>query len=141
MHRDRSAPAHVLLVAAALLAACGTEKAGTTPSIGIEFSEQALLDRASVVAIYFYQAGTACADLRAAVPRPQSVLGPYQAALDDQGRERGIVFSINEVPAGEYVVFVDALDANGANVGSGCAAGQRIFDRQVSRIRVVISDG
>ncbi len=119
----------------------GCGNAATGPNIGIEFAEQALLAQAELVVIYFYDARTPCADIRSTMPRPPSVLGPYQARLNEEGRERGITFRINDVPAGQYVVFVDALDINGGNVGTGCTAGQRIFDRQISKIRVVVSGG
>ncbi len=122
------------LAAFVVLAGCGDEP----PPMELRFSNQALLEDASLLAIYFYESNRTCAEVRAQVPRPQSLLGPYQANLDDQGRQEGVVFRLDEVPVGTYLVFVDALDANGAQVGVGCSPGQQIFEKQRTPIRVEI---
>jgi hypothetical protein len=140
MHRDPNSAARLVLMLAlaggATLAGCGGEE--PPPGLTIDFSRQELLRDAALVQIYFYEGSMSCEALRAQNPRLPSVLGPYAAMLDDAGRERGITFTLKEVPAGDYVVFVDALDASGTIVGTGCAPGQRVFDRQISRIRVTI---
>lgn len=137
MHRGADPAARSLLGAAvlvALAAGCGV------PRMQIAFEGQALLDRASFLAIYFYGPNETCAAIRATLPRPVSILGPFQADLDAEGRSRGVVLRFDEVPAGEYTVFVDAIDSAGANVGTGCAPQQQVFDREVSGIRITISE-
>lgn len=134
MRRDSGAAAAVLLTG--LLTGCG----GQAPGLTIELQGQRLLSEAEVVAVYFYGPEVACQTVRQTVPRPPSILGPFQAPVGDEGRTRGIVFTLDRIPVGQYVVFVDALDVNGANVGAGCAPGQEIRDREVAKIRVVVSD-
>lgn len=140
MHRGADPAARTLLraiLAAAALAGCG----GDAPAMQIAFDNRALLDRTAFLAIYFYDATQSCTTIRATTPRPVSILGPYRADLDAEGRSRGVVFRLDEVPVGSYTVFVDAIDLEGGNVGSGCAPGQQVFDREVSGIRINVSDG
>lgn len=124
------------LVLTGLLAACGQDAPGLT----IEFEDRALLSEADVVAVYFYGPEVACQTVRQTVPRPPSILGPFQAPVGAEGKTRGIVFTLEQIPVGQYVVFIDALDVNGANVGTGCAPSQEIREREVAKIRVVVSD-
>ena len=140
MHRGHHLAPRLLLTAVASLGLFGCGGPEAREGMQIHFQSQALLADAQLVAIYFYEPERVCAELRTTQPRPPSILGPYQAALDDAGRRAGISFKLNEVPVGEYVVFVDALDGHGRNVGTGCAPGQQVFDRQLSGIRVVISE-
>lgn len=133
MHRSACLAVALVLT----LAGCGGEAA--VPDMAIAFESKALLADADRVAIYFYPGASDCTMLRQTLPRPRSLHGPYAASLDDAGRESGILFRLEEIPVGTYVVFVDALRMNGENVGSGCAAGQQVFDQQISPIRIVIS--
>jgi hypothetical protein len=66
-------------------------------------------------------------------------LGPYQTGVDAQGRQRGVSFTLDEIPVGSYVVLADAINAGGGVVGSGCAEQQQVYDRQRSVITLVIS--
>jgi hypothetical protein len=113
---------------------------GAGDGIVVELSDDPLLADADVVAVYFYGPEVACQVVKQTLPRPPAILGPLQAPVDAMGKERGIVFNVpGPIPVGEYVVFADALDVNGANVGSGCSPGQQILDREVAKIRVVIT--
>jgi hypothetical protein len=137
MRRNPSAPARALLIALLSGAtSCGPDEGG----LQIDFSSAALLDRAAQVAVYFYGPETACQLVRQTMPRPPSVLGPFSAPVTPEGKERGISFKLDTIPIGEYVVFVDALDENGGNVGTGCAPGQRVLEKEVSQIRVEVSE-
>lgn len=142
MRRGRGRPivtgTLLTLVALGGLAGCGGPEEG--PRFVIEMQSQALLEDAALLAIYFYGEGRTCEELRATLPRPTSVLGPFRADLDDAGREAGIVFRQDAVPVGTYVVFIDALDANGALVGNGCTPGQRVLEREVASIKVLIRE-
>jgi hypothetical protein len=133
MRRGAGAAAHAILIAA--LAGCGGAE-----GISIEFSSRALLDRAANVFVYFYSAETPCQLVRQTVPRPPSLLGPFTAPVTPEGKTRGISFTLNTIPVGTYVVFVDALDENGGNVGTGCAPGQEVLEKELSQIRVVVSE-
>ena len=134
MRRGSGAAAHALLIA--LASGCGSEAGG----VEIEFASRALLDRAAQVAVYFYGPDVACQLVRQTVPRPPSVLGPFSAPVTAEGKQRGISFTVDMIPVGVYVVFVDALDENGGNVGTGCAPGQQILEKEVSQIRVVVAE-
>lgn len=120
------------------IAACG-EAQPPPPAISIELERKDLLADAAQVAIYFYTGAITCEEIRASIPHPQSVLGPFIAAVDETGRAQGITFKLDSIPADVYVVFVDAIDASGTVVGSGCAPAQQVFEHEVSRIRVKIS--
>lgn len=134
MRRSASLAALVLLG----LAACGGEP---PPGLELTFQDQALLSEADVLAIYFYRdAEQTCTSIRAALPRPPSVLGPYLAELNGSDRLTGVLFRLSDVPPGTYVVYVDAQTRGGANVGSGCTPGQRVLEDQLAPIQVVISD-
>jgi hypothetical protein len=135
MHGSARLAALVLLS----LTACGGPPEAE-PQVTLRFERRALLEEASLLALYFYGAGADCSTLRASAPRPPSLLGPFSAELDAASRETGVLLRLEPIPVGEYVVLVDALDLNGRNVGSGCAPGQRVFERQVSAIQLVISD-
>jgi hypothetical protein len=141
MRRSPGAPARALLIAllsgASLTSSCGPDEGR---GLEISFSSAALLDRAAQVAVYFYTPETACQLIRQTMPRPPSVLGPFSAPVTPEGKERGISFQLDAIPVGEYVVFVDALDENGANVGTGCAPGQRVLEKELSQIRVEVSE-
>ncbi len=129
-----------LLIAALLsVAGCGGADE-VSPQFTIEMGSQRLLSEAALLAIYFYGAEQSCAGVRATLPRPTSVLGPFRADLTDAGRTAGIVFRQDAVPIGEYLIFVDALDANGALVGTGCSPNQRVLNRQVAAIQVTVQD-
>ena len=132
MRRSASAAAGALLIA------CG----GAPPpgGIDVQFSEQALLERADRIAIYFYDRIGACDTIRPIYPRPASALGPYLAVLDEDGRAHGIKFERSDVPAGLYLVWADALGGAGELIGSGCSPNQRVLDRKSSRIQVVINN-
>lgn len=138
MHRGASFAAGCLLAA---LVSAGSAGCGAPDGLSIEFSDRALLAQAAQVVIYFYANDQTCANVRDMQPRPASVLGPFQVILNDNARDLGITFTLNEVPVGEYVIFVDALDGAGTNVGTGCAPGQQVRDREISKIQVFISDG
>jgi hypothetical protein len=135
MRRDRSAAVVLFLIAAA--AGCGG--GAREPEMVIEFERRELLADAARIAVYFYTGAIGCDEIRAAIPRPQSVLGPFSADVGEQGRTQGTVFRLDAVPANTYVVFVDAIDSSGTIVGSGCAPGQQVFEGAVSRIRIKIS--
>lgn len=132
MRRSPSAAAALFLT----LAGCG----GVEPGLSIRFESSTLLAQADQVVVYFYGASLSCDVIRQTVPRPPSVLGPFAAPVDAEGKQRGIVFPLDPIPVNEYVVFVDALDINGGNVGSGCAPGQMILEKEVSAIMVTITD-
>ncbi len=135
----RSTSRAVVIAALLSLSACGGPPEGT-PGFVIEMQSQRLLSEASLLAIYFYDEAQSCESVRATMPRPTSVLGPFRADLDDAGRDSGIIFRQDAVPVGTYLVFVDALDVNGALVGTGCSPGQRVNEREVSAIRVSVQD-
>lgn len=138
MRGDRSLAAVALLIAASAgVSSCGGE--GARPKMAIEFERKELLAEATQIAIYFYTGEITCEAIRASLPHPPSVLGPYVADIDEEGRTQGISFPLDGVPVDTYVVFVDAIDASGTVVGSGCAPGQQVFEGEVSRIRVKIS--
>lgn len=134
----RSSSRAVVIAALLSLAACGG--AQEQPRFEIELQSQRLLSEASLLAIYFYGEDQTCDSVRAAMPRPTSVLGPFRANLDEAGRDSGIIFRQDAVPVGTYLVFVDALDNNGGLVGTGCSPGQRVAEREVSAIRVTVQD-
>lgn len=134
MRRSSNFAAVVLLS----LWGCGAE---APPGLELVFQDQALLSEADLLAIYFYRdAEQTCASIRAALPRPPSVLGPYLAELNGSDRLTGVLFRLSDVPPGTYVVYVDAQTRGGANVGSGCTPGQRVLEQQLAPIQVVISD-
>lgn len=119
-----------------ILFACGVET--TSPKLGLDFSEQALLLQSNRLAIYFYENDRFdCTEVRTTFPRLTSLLGPYAVTLDDEGREKGVLFQI-EIPVGRYVVLVDAIDADDVVIGTGCAQDQRVFEQQVSSIRISV---
>jgi hypothetical protein len=137
MRRSPSASARAVLIASTIaLSSCGPDDRG----MRIDFASRALLDRAAQVVVYFYGPETACQLVRQTAPRPPAILGPLSAPVTPDGKERGISFRVDTVPIGEYVVFVDALDENGGNVGTGCAPGQRVLEKEVSQIRVEVSE-
>ena len=39
----------------------------------------------------------------------------------------------------EKQMLPDAVDENGGNVGTGCAPGQQVLEKELSQIRVVVS--
>jgi hypothetical protein len=132
--------ASLAFAACSLLLSCGgSQDAPQERALAIDFADRALLTDVTTLAIYFYEDTQTCAAVRDQRPRPPSLLGPYRAELDDTGRIRGITFTLEDVPAGVYVVFVDALDINGGLVGTGCAPSQTVYDREISRIRITIS--
>lgn len=138
MRRSPGRTAHAILIA--MLSGCG---AGD--GLEIEFSSRALLERAATVFVYFYGAETACQLVRQTVPRPPSVIGPFPAPVTPEGKAQGIRFRLdhtnkNPIPVGTYVVFVDAVDENNATVGTGCAPGQQVFEKELSQIRVQVSE-
>lgn len=129
------------VVLGALLSALGCGGEGPTgPNMVIEMQSQALLEDAALLAIYFYGPDRTCDDLRATMPRPTSVLGPFRADLDESGRTSGILFRQDAVPIGTYTLFVDALDINGGLVGVGCSPDQRVLEQEVASIKVLVRD-
>lgn len=130
MHRDSRAAALVVLIAAA----CGD--AG--PSFELQFSDRALIEEAAKLSFYFYENGQKCTPLRTEMPRPRALLGPFELTLGPEAAE-GVTYTTTEVPAGTYVVLVDAVTATGTIAGSGCAEGQQIFDQQRSSITLALS--
>jgi hypothetical protein len=109
-------------------------------TITIAMDKQALLSDASLLLIYFFDdTAQTCDGVRAAMPRPAAVVGPFQAVLQGSGAFQGITAKINDVPIGAYVVFVDALDAVGNVVGTGCAPHQVVSDRKLARIKITVS--
>jgi hypothetical protein len=107
--------------------------------MSISFSRQELLQEATLLQIYFFDPSMSCDDVKSMSMHPPSLAGPYQELLDVAGRERGVTFNILNIPAGTYLVFVDAVDALNQSVGSGCAPMQRVSSRQVSSIKITIS--
>jgi hypothetical protein len=136
MHGHRNRTAGLVLTVLAL-AACGGEE--EPRGMAIAFATEALFAESTQVAIYFYTGEITCDEIRATLPHPQSVLGPYTAPVGEEARSRGVTFTLDDVPVNTYVVFVDALDASGTIVGSGCSPAQQVFEGEVSRIRVKIS--
>ena len=132
MRASPSVAAAVLLIAG-WVAACGGPQA---PEVAIEFSHQALLEQADRMAIYFYP-GATCADARV-TPRTAPPVGPFAVRLDEDGRKRGLSIDFDAIPEGTYAVLVDAHNAVGAIIGTGCAEGRRVIDREISKIRVTI---
>ncbi|MCK6549138.1 hypothetical protein L6R52_25070, partial [Myxococcota bacterium] len=118
------------------LAACGP---GDPPSFAIGFARAELLQDALALAIYVYDGGaSSCEAVTAAVPRPPSMFGPFQAPLDDRARAEGLSFALNPLPVGVYTFLVDAIGADGAVVGSGCAPSQQVADGETTRIAITI---
>lgn len=120
---------------------CGTPDPDdrAQPAIVIQLSRHDLLIDAVRVAVYFYDASQSCAVLQAMDVRPPTTVGPFQAILSSMGRESGMTFSLDPIPAGAYSVLVDALDADGRRVASGCASDQMVKSRVTSKIRVQVS--
>ncbi|MFO0728580.1 MAG: hypothetical protein U1E65_32690 [Myxococcota bacterium] len=146
MHRDPRAAADrrrlSLALGLALWTGCGAGAASTGSGLSVRFEEATILDAASSVALYFYaDDGTAgqCNAVRAVVPRGRSLLGPYRADLNDNTKKNGLSFALDDIPVGRYVALADALDAAGTILGTGCAEGQQVFNRQRSAINIVIS--
>ena len=138
MRRD---PSRAVFLAALLSlggAACGGPE--TQTDMVIEMQSQALLEDASLLAIYFYGADQTCETVRAAMPRPPSVLGPFAANLDAASRQAGALLRQDAVAVGTYLVWVDAFDDNGGLVGTGCSPEQRVLEREVSSIKVLVRD-
>ena len=135
MHRDRGPAAPVVLGLLAGFIACGGPEA---PALSVSFSRAALEQQTASVAISFFAGDETCGSIRGARPRPDALLGPFEASFEGTAAGEPKTFTRTDIPAGTYVVLVDALDAAGARIGAGCAQGQRIHDRQVSRIRVVL---
>jgi hypothetical protein len=137
MRRGAGLAARAVLIA--LCSGCGAES-----GISIAFESRALLERAATVYVYFYGPEVACQLIRQTTPRPPSVLGPFEAPVTPEGRERGISFTLDHtnmpIPVGTYVVFVDAVDADGAVVGTGCAPGQVIAEKELSQVQVVVAE-
>ncbi|MEQ9539581.1 MAG: hypothetical protein RIU46_22715 [Deltaproteobacteria bacterium] len=134
MHRSACVAAGLVLTA---LVACGGEP--DAPVMEIRFAEQALLEDASKLALYFYGAKQTCMDLRTTLPRARAQLGPFAAPLSAEGREAGVLIRRTDIPVGTYSVLVDALDTDNTIVGTGCAENQQVFDREVSPIRIVVA--
>jgi hypothetical protein len=132
------------LSAALAAAACGDASA-PGPPIGIRFQTEALLADASELAIYIYDGtaddgtSTTCLEVRPMFPRPTSLLGPYKIDLDPTQRGAGVTFTRQDIPVGVYVVLADAYAGDGTLVGTGCAEGQHVYDRQISQIQIVIT--
>lgn len=105
----------------------------------IAFSNKALLADATFLLVYYYDDTQTCDDIKSQNPRPTPRVGPYMVLLDNATRARGITFQNNDVPKGAYLIFIDAIDATANNVGTGCAAHQIVFDRQVSHTKITIS--
>ena len=136
MHRDSSAPTYLILAGLTLtLLGCGGSE---SPGMSIGFSSQAILQSTDRIAIYFFSTPSTCNEARAMQPRPPSAAGPFIVRLDAQAREVGITFTRTDIPAGAYVVLADALDDQGAVVGTGCAQMQQVTDRELSKIRIDI---
>ncbi|MCC7382758.1 MAG: hypothetical protein IT384_13060 [Deltaproteobacteria bacterium] len=136
MRASASASAGLFLIAA-LGASCGADP--EPPQLGIAFQDRALLEEAAAIAFYFYDEPIACTTLRATTPRPRAALGPYQEALTPETQSNGLLFSLDRVPVGTYVVLADALTAGGGVIGSACAEGQQIYEHQRSNIFLTVS--
>jgi len=143
--RDVARPvATALALAFALaLSACG-DAAPPEPNMTISFSSRALLSDATFLFVYYFDDTQTCDDIRSQMPnpgesRPNAAVGPYMILLDNGTRSQGITFQNNDVPKGAYLIFIDAIDATGTIVGSGCAAHQIVFDRRVSHTKITIS--
>lgn len=130
-----------LLLGSAWLVACGGAEERAS-GLSVRFADRGILAESAGVAFYFFTdtATTGqCSAVRAQFPRPRSVLGPFRAELSAEAQQNGLTFSLDTVPVGTYVVLADALDAAGLIVGTGCAEGQRVYNRQRSGISIVIS--
>ncbi len=122
-------------------AACGGSEQQSS-GLSVRFADRGILAESAGVAFYFFTdtATTGqCNAVRAQFPRPRSVLGPFRAELSTEAQQNGLTFSLDTVPVGTYVVLADALDAAGLILGTGCAEGQRVYDRERSGISIVIS--
>ena len=132
----------LLLLAGFLgLGACGGREQQAS-GLSVAFADRGILAESAGVAFYFFTdtATTGqCTAVRATFPRPRSVLGPFRAELSAEAQQDGLTFALDTVPVGTYVVLADALDAAGLIVGTGCAEGQRVYNRQRSGISIVIS--
>jgi hypothetical protein len=140
MHANPSRPVTAALaLAAGLMAACGGASEADAPEMAIAFAREELLSEATILLIYYFDDTMTCEDIENAMPRPTPTLGPFMATLDNTGRTRGITFTLNEVPQGAYLIFIEAQNELGVPVGTGCAPRQIVRDRQLSRIRIVVS--
>jgi hypothetical protein len=135
MHRDPGSAAHAVLIAAIGLAGCGSSGSG----IEIGFATRALSQDTSQVVLYIYDSTITCTEIRQTMPRPPAVLGPFAQDLKPVDRMNGVTLRQDNIPVGTYVIFVDALDGNGKNVGSGCAEGQEVLDRRLSKVQITIN--
>lgn len=138
MYRRTHLAAGTLLIAGAL--GCGPE-ATAEHALGLRFADAASLAQTHAIAIQFFLGdGTPdqCSRLRATRPRPRADLGPYRQNLDDTARANGTLLSRDDIPVGTWAVLVDATDAQGNLVGTGCAQDQKILEQQRTSIAVVI---
>lgn len=120
--------------------ACGGEPVAES-AVSLRFADADALARTSSLSIQFFRSdntGDQCTRLRATRPRPRADLGPYRQALDDIARREGSSLRRDDVPVGNWVILVDATDADGNLVGVGCAQGQQVLDRQRTSIAIVI---
>jgi hypothetical protein len=117
------------------LSGCGASGGG----IEIGFASKALLQDSTQVVLYIYDSTITCTEVRQTTPRPPAVLGPFVQNLKPTEQMTGVTLRQDNIPVGTYVFFVDALDGNGKNVGSGCAEGQAVLDRTLSRVQITIN--
>lgn len=134
MHRG----ARLAAVAALAWAGCGGE---APAGLELSFASAGLLADADHVAVSFFTGEPTCEALLAGGQRPTPAFGPYGVGLNAASRADGARLRLTEIPVGVYAVLAEAIAADGVRVGRGCAEAQRVFDRQVSSIRIVISEG
>lgn len=104
----------------------------------LQFASSALLAESDRVALYFFDGTQTCEAVTATPNRVGSEIGPFEATLDDDGRSQGVALQIDPIPVGTYLILVDALDAAGMLVGTGCVASQTIESGSTTVIEVVI---
>lgn len=138
----RAAAAALALLLAPCAPACGQGAGARTAGdrgMEIRFARSALLAQAATLVIYYYPGASTCPALEATSPRPSPLVGPYQATLDDDQRQHGLTFNQQDVPVGTYVILIDAVDAGGQVVGTGCTPGVSVQDRRPTPVTVTIS--
>ncbi len=135
MYRSTCATALALLAGLALTA-CGGESG---PQMRLHFVQQRLLTDVARVQLYYYGADRSCDEIRSSRPRPSSVLGPFSIPLNDDARRVGVIHAQDRVPIGTYLIFADALEAQGGLIGTGCTPGQQVRQGELSLIDINIS--
>ena len=126
------------MAALALVAACGTGELASAP-LSLSARDASIFADAAALAFFFYAdpgKPGGCAALEPQRPRPPSVVGPFLAQLSTAARRDGLVFRLDQLPVGTYVIIADAVTSTGTAFASACAEGITIAPRAVTPIEL-----